>query len=516
MSTTAPQTSAAQEIVSEVVDAFGDDAPTVLETMLSELTITELVALWYDWEGFWARPKQLLPDGNWRSFGLLTGRGFGKTRTNSEFVQREVVAGRARRIALIAQNETKTIEVMVDGESGLLATSPPWFRARFEKGRVIWPNGAQAFVYTPEVPGALRGPEHDLAWMSEPVVWPAATREEAFSNLRLGLRLGYGRMVWDSTPKRRHPLIRYLLRRAEKHPQHVVVRGSTYENVSNLTADAVAEWEDEYGGTQKGREELEGEFLDDSDGALWKQEWIDRARRDLPAELTRRILSIDPAISEKKGRDQTGIIDEGLGVDGQIYVLADLTAKHAWEAWGVLVVVRYFEARCDCVVVERNRGGDAVTANLRAVAKDPEVLARLGLEEIRVEVLQKGAPTRHVSGVLYVKEETASVSKTGRHEPVATLYEKGRVSHVKTADLGNLEDTLTTWEPVAGKKSPDGIDALVQGAWELAQLANRSVDLSQGFAGLTKVSEQLRSASGGRCGGLGIGSLLGGRSEPRL
>jgi phage terminase large subunit-like protein len=477
---------------------LGEGAAGAMESWLESLTVTELAAIWYDWEGTWARPKQVLPTGRWRSFGLLTGRGFGKSRTFSEYVQKRVREGRSSRIALIAQNEDKTIEVMVEGKSGLLATSPPWFKARFEKNRVIWPNGAQAFIYTPESPGGLRGPEHDLAWASEFVAWPAATADEAFSNLRLGLRIGEAQLVWDTTPKRKHKIIRWLLKRAERHPEHHIVRrGSTRENMSNLPAEQVREWYDEYGGTQRGREELEGEFFDDADGAAWKQAWIDAHRRELPVRPARSILSVDPAISTKRGTDRTGIVDLSLGEDGQVYVVADLSGKHAPQAWAELVIRRYFDRRCDCVVVERDRGGDLVASQLKAWAMQ---------QGVDVVVVDKRANTRHEPRTIYVKETKASQSKQDRHTPVATLYERGRVSHVSGATLANLEDWLTTWEPTPGAKSPDSIDALVQGVRELAGIDERGLDLSKGFDGIAAVAAKLatdRSVPGG------VAELLG-------
>ena len=468
----------------ELLPLLASLSPAAVLAVLAECGTNELAALRYHWP-FWGRPKQLVPSTAWRSFGLLTGRGWGKTRALSEHVNAEVEAGRARRVALIAQNEDKTCEVLVDGESGLLVTSPPWHRAKWEGGHVVWPNGAQAFVYTPEVPGALRGPEHDLAWASEVATWPAGGRDEAFSNLRLGLRLGYGRLIWDATPRRRHPLIRYLLERSKKHPaRHVVVRGSTYENAANLTPEAIEEWITEYGGTQRGREELDGEYLDSDEGALWRQEWIDRARRDMPAKLARRILSIDPAISMRKGTDKTGLLDMGLGLDEQIFVIEDLTGKLAWEVWGPLVIERYVRHQCDCIVAERNRGGDAVVANLRACARE---------RGLRVEVIEAKAVSRHAPGTIYVKEIVARTSKESRHEPVASLYEAGRVSHVNGGNFAELEDVMTTWEPTPNALSPDELDALSQGAWELAGLGEKRADPRVAFQGIATAAKALKA-----------------------
>jgi len=458
----------------------------------------ELAALGHAWE-LWARPKQLAPELAWRSFGLVTGRGFGKTRSCAELLIEEVQQGRARRIGFASFNLDEAERTLIHGESGLIRCSPPWFKPEILKGQVIWPNGAIATPYTPEVPDGPRGPEHDLFWCSEVAAWPASSRDEFFSNVRMGLRLGLGRMIYDTTPKRRNPLVRYLIERARRDPtRHVLVRGSTRENTDNLTADFVGELESEYGGTQKGREELEGEFFDDADGALFQQLWIDRARRDMPTALKRRVLSVDPTISTRKGTDQTGLVELGLGVDDQVYVFADHTGRMAAEVWGARLIALYLEGSCDCIVVERNRGGDLVAANIRASAE------RRGL---RVEVVGSDAPTRHVHGTIYVKEVVSRKGKELRAEPVASLYERGRVSHVRGADLVELEDIMTTWVPEAGGASPDALDALVHGVWELAGLGRERPGGGSQTLGAAKMMEQLTSAPKPR--GVNIATLIG-------
>jgi len=463
------------------------DEQTLTE-VLARCSVVQLAALRYDWADWWARPKQRIPDGPWRSYGFLTGRGFGKTRTISEWVQQEVFAGRAERIALIAQNEDKTIEVMIEGESGLLATSPPWFKARYESGRVLWPNGAQAFVYTPFEPQNVHGPEHHLAWCSEIARWPAATRDEAMADLRRGLRLGYGKLIWDTTPRRRNPLVRKLLERAASNPtRHVVVRGSMRENEANLTPEFVQEQIDEYGGTQQGAEQIDGVFLDDSAGALFRQAWIDAARRSAPGSFRLRILSVDPAISTRRGTDRTGIVDLGQGDDEQIYVLGDMSGKHAPEEWARVVLDAYGRNECNAVIVERNRGGDLVASNLRAQAQ-----AR-GWRVIVLDLRARLSPYR--AGIVYVKEVHTSRTKETRAEPVAGLYERGRVSHAHGADLRALEDTLTTWEPTPTAESPDALDALVHGVYELAGLRDDRPDARAGFKGITDAAKSLTRAS---------------------
>ena len=484
-----------QRVIQEL-KALGDEegqaaAFTVLESILSAMSAYECSHAWHDWEDTWARAKQLPPDGGWRSWGALTGRAFGKTRSFAEYVNREAMSGRAMRIALIAQNEDKCKEVLISGEAGLIACSPPWCRAEYTCDRVLWPNGAQAFVYTPERPGDIYGPEHHLAWCSEIHAWPRATMAEAWSALRMGLRLGYGRMVWDSNPKRRHPILRALIQRGMEQPyRHVVIRGTSYENADNMTPEALAEWEAEYGGTQKGREMLLGEQVDDEEGALFKQAWIDDRRRHLPEKFKTRIISLDPAISARKGSDLTGIVEGGLGLDDQCYVYSDQTGKLAWEAWGQLVVQDYLRRQVDFVLVERNRGGDACAANLRACGKE---------HGVSVVVVSAEDSPHHTPGLLYVKEIVARGTKDVRAEPVASSYERGRVSHVIGADLTDLEEQMTTWVPSPQAVSPNNLDAAVHMVWELLQLGRASsVDHSRDGAGLAQALAQIQRPSPAR------------------
>ena len=470
--------SPAQRVIERLVE-LGEEAPRALEALLSRLTREEQAALAFEWEDFWARPKQLPPDGTWRSWGGLTGKGWGKTFAMAKHVTCEVMAGRAPRVGLIAQNEDKVWEVMIEGNSGLIACSPPWFKARTLNGNVVWPNGAKAYVYTPERPGDIHGPEHNLGWASELHVWPKTTREQAWANFDMGLRLGYGRLIWDSNPSKRHPIIRKLMDRAARNPRrHIVFRGTTYENEANLTAGAIEEWEQEYGGTQRGRELLLGEQFDEDEGALVKQAWIDDHRRMRPDRFSRRVLSIDPAISLRPGTDATGIVDAGLGLDDQFLVLEDLSERYAWEAWGRLAGEEYFRRRCDCLIIERNRGGDSCVANLRTAGHD------LGFVVI-VLPLEASCPG-HTPGVMHVKEVVSRDSKDARLEAVAPLYERGRVSHcwAEGISFDELEDQLTTFEPGPRVQSPNAMDSVVHALWELAGLWNKAPNVRSGFKGI--------------------------------
>jgi phage terminase large subunit-like protein len=487
---TAPTTSLAEHVAK--LAAGVPNGPAIVEAFLASLTDLEAAALAHDWAHVWRKPKQTPPPGNWQTWGGLTGRGLGKTRSNAEYVHEEAAAGRAMRIALIAQNEDKAIEVMVNGASGLIAVSPPWMKARFENGRVVWPNGAQAFVYTPERPDDIFGPEHHLAWASELHAWPASKMVKAFDFLLGGLRLGYGRLVWDSNPRKRHALIVSLLAEAEADPaRNVIYRGSSRENRLNLTPGKIEQWERRYG-KQRAREMIEGEQLEEDEGALWDQACIDDHRRAAPPKLLRRILVADPAISMREGTDATGICDAGLGPDEQVYVFADLSKRIPWDDWGDLLVERYFANRCDCIVLERNRGGDSCASNVRTAA---EKYGRAVGREIRVEVVKNDAVTRHSPFVVYVKEVVGRSSKGTRAEPVAAHYKAGRVSHVEGAELGDLEDLLTTWVPDEKGESPNALDALVYAVLELAGL-NREDKPRPDVTGAAKLQARAKAPRG--------------------
>lgn len=450
-----------------------------------QLPIEERVALITDWS-FWARLKQRPPAGEWKSWGFLTGRGFGKTEAVSSFINGEVDAGRLRSIGMAAQTEAKSIEVQVYGDTGLIATSKPNNRPHFEVSNLVltWPNGAQARVLTPEVPGAIRGPQYQLFWMTELQSWPKGTMQEAYDNVFLSTRISGARIVWDCTPKRRHALLKDLLAQHEADPaRHFVVRGTTHENKQNLATSYVADMERKFGGTMRGREELLGEMLADSENALVKQSWIDATRRPALDHYVRRVVSIDPAVTDRKGSDTTGIIEAAVGPDGQGYVLGDDSGKHKPERWAELALDRYVDHGCDLIIAETNKGGQLVVQNLRAIAR-----AR-GLEVLVIGKDDRAPP--RTAGKVFVREVYARGAKEDRAEPVATAYERRRVSHVIGSDLASLEDTLTTWEPAPNADSPGDLDALVHAMVDLLDLSNNLPDPLAGFVGLAEAAKAI-------------------------
>jgi len=402
--------------------------------VLAALSPEEAAALTSDWQ-FWGRPTQVSPAGDWRIWLLLAGRGFGKTRTGAEWVRIQVEGKRARRVALVGPTAAAVRDVMIEGESGLLAGAYPRFRPKYQASRLRleWPNGALALGYSAEEPNTLRGPQHDAAWCDELAAW---RYPEAWDNLLMGRRLGSDpRVVVTTTPKPSR-----LIRDLVKDPHTVVTRGSTWDNERNLPAAFLTTIVKRYEGTRLGRQELEAELLEDRPGALWMREQLETARvQDIPA-LRRVVVAIDPAVSAKPGADETGLIVAGLGVDGLAYVPRDASGHHRAEDWARLAVALYQRFRADRVIGETNNGGDLVESVLRAV-------------------------DRSVS----YKAVRASRGKLVRAEPVAALYEQGRVRH--HGAFPTLEDQMCRFaadlDRASAGESPDRVDALV---WALTEL----------------------------------------------
>lgn len=407
-------------------------SPQTRRRLLDELSDRQAAALLYDW-GFWARPKQLPPPGRWHVWLILAGRGFGKTRTGAEWVRGLAEFGRGRRIALVAETAADARDVMVEGESGLLASCPPWGRPRYEpsKRRVTWPNGAVATCFSADDPEQLRGPQFDAAWADEIAKWryPAA-----WDNLMLGLRLGSDpRCVATTTPRPRAWLSRLM-----RDPGTAVTRGGTAENAANLAPAFLAQIVARYQGTRLGRQELDGEYLADVPGALWTRQGIEAARADAaPPELRRVVVAVDPAVTAGEGSAETGIVVAGADPDGGFWVLQDLSARLSPDLWARRAAEAYARHAADAVVCEVNQGGDLVAAILRTVAPD-----------------------------LPVRPVRATRGKRLRAEPVAALYEQGRVRHAGT--FPELEDQMAAFVGTPGETSPDRLDALV---WAITALA---------------------------------------------
>ena len=363
------------------------------------------------------------------------GRGFGKTRTGAEWVVSEVKAGRARSVALVAPTAADGRDTMVElGESSILKISPPWFMPCYEpsKRRVTWPNGAVGTLFSADEPERLRGPQHDLAWADEVAAWLRA--QEAWDQLMFGLRLGDNPRCAATTTPKPTKLIRDLLSRVGQDV--VVTGGSSYENRANVAGAWLEDIIRRYEGTRLGRQELLAELLDDAPGALWQRARIDELRVVQAPELARVVIAIDPAASSNEDSSETGIVAMGKGVDGHGYILADRSCRMSPNGWGTRAVTAFDEFAADRVVGEVNNGGDMVESTVRTV--------------------RSNIPFRKVH---------ATRGKRVRAEPIAALYEQGRIHHV--GFFPELEDQLCTWLPEGVDWSPDRLDAMVWAATEL-------------------------------------------------
>lgn len=388
-----------------------------------------------------ARPEQLPPPGDWSTWLILAGRGWGKTRTGAEWAQEQVTLGRAGRLALVAPTASDARDVMVEGESGILAIAPNGMRPTYEpsKRRLTWPNGAIGTTFSADEPDRLRGPQHDAAWADELAAW---AYPESWDMLQFGLRLGARPRALITTTPKPTKLIRDLLAREGKGV--IVTRGRTADNAANLAPGFLDAIQRRYGGTRLGRQELEGEFLDDVPGALWQREWIDRDRVERVPDLRRIVVAIDPAVSNNEGSDETGIIVAGRADNGDIYVLDDASGRYGPLQWAQKAITLYQNREADRIIAETNNGGQLVEATLRSV--DPRI------------------PFTAV---------TASRGKVVRAEPISALYEQRKVHHVGSfATLENQMCSFTSdFSRAAAGYSPDRVDALV---WAITELAPSS------------------------------------------
>ena len=400
---------------------------------LASLTDLEASVLMHDWR-FWARENQLAPKGNWAHWLLLAGRGFGKTRAGAEWVRGLAESSAAMRIALVAPTLSDARAVMVEGESGLLAIAPPWNRPRFEpsKRTLTWPGGAVATLYSAEEPERLRGPQHHSGWCDELASWRHG--DATWDNLMFGMRLGENPRTLVTTTPKPTPLVKALV----ADERVVLTRGTTFDNLDNLAPSFASEILKKYEGTRTGRQELLAEILEDVPGALWQRALLDRLRAPKPPELVRIVVAIDPPVSVGEKADECGIVAAGLCADGFAYVLADASVQGLSPAgWARRAVALYHSLSADRIVIESNQGGAMAESVLREI--DP---------------------------LAAISQVFASRGKYARAEPVAALYEQGRVFHVGCLPV--LEDQMCafTGERTSGQ-SPDRVDALV---WALTHL----------------------------------------------
>ena len=418
---------------------------TMREMLLADLSEKSLAALPYLFD-LWALPHQLPPKGNWRNWVILGGRGAGKTRAGAEWIRAQVeggtplARGKCQRLALVGETYDQVRDVMIQGDSGLLACSPadrrPQWRATERK--LLWPNGAMAQAFSAHDPEALRGPQFDAAWLDELAKWKRA--REAWDMLQFALRLGRDPRACITTTPRNTQILRDILAQGSTVQTHA----PTYANRANLAASFLEEMQQRYGGSRLGRQELEGVLLSEVEGALWRPSEFLTLRRETLPSLDRIVVSVDPAVSAGKTSDACGIVVVGAALSGppsdwQAYVLADRTLHGAGPlTWAKAVIAARDEFCADRVVAEVNQGGALVENLLRQI--DPLVPFH----------------ARH-----------AHRGKAARAEPVAALYEQGRVFHLP--DLCELEEQMCLMTPQGfrGPGSPDRVDALV---WAITEL----------------------------------------------
>lgn len=438
--------------------------PDLWDQITCDLSAAELHQLMTSWE-FRARPEQLPPTDDFKFWLYLAGRGAGKTRTGAEWTRDRVKAG-YNRGGLIAPTAADARDVMVEGESGLLAVCQDWDRDNqgrlmgrplYEpsKRRVTWENGALVTVYSADEPERLRGPQHDFMWMDELAAW---RRMETFDQAMFGLRLGKQPQVFISTTPKPKTLVKKMWKQCVDPADRtaVMTTGSSERNIDNLAPGVIEQLREAYGSTSLGRQELDGVLLEELEGALWNRSMIDGHRlMAMPTVYNpdfyfeRIVVSVDPATTSKDSSDETGIIVAALGSDGHGYVLADSSGRYSPAGWAAEVNRLFTVWDADLVVAEVNQGGEMVEHVIHSV--NPQLTVRM---------------------------VHASRGKKARAEPVSQKYEQGKIHHVGT-ELANLEDQMCTWEFLQTTESPDRVDALVWAIYELMLAGEKPIVTSR-------------------------------------
>jgi phage terminase large subunit-like protein len=397
--------------------------------ILNSLTDSEIKRLEYDWD-FWARQNQKTPPGNWITWLVLAGRGFGKTRLGAEQILKWKNQG-FKRFSLMAKTPGECRDVMILGESGILNCCPPWDMPEYSPSKLTltWKNGAVAHIFSAENYEQSRGAQCEKAWCDEVAKYKYP--QEALDNLLFGMRLGSNPQIIITTTPKPIKTIKDMI----TDPDTVITRGSTYDNKANLAESFIQTVIKKYENTRLGRQELYAEILDDNPNALWRRDDIEKGRiHEVPKDLVRIVVAIDPAVTSGDESDDTGIVIAGLDKKGHGYVLADMTMKGSPEQWARKAVSGYYTWQADKIVGEANNGGDMIEFLIRNVDRNA-----------------------------HYRKVHATKGKYMRAEPIAALYEQGRVHHV--GYFGDLEDQMCEWQP--GDKSPNNLDAA---CWALTDL----------------------------------------------
>jgi len=428
-----------------------------------------------DWRSR-ARTAQIPPE-DFSILLLLAGRGAGKNWTASNYCNEQAAAGAVKRLALVGATATDTRYVMAEGESGILAAArAAGVSVNYEpgKGQITWPSGCIARMFSADVPDSIRGSEHDLAWADELAAWTKP--EEAWGNLMFTMRVGARPRVIATTTPRPLRLIRGLVA-SDGRDGVVVRRMTTYDNRANLAASFFNQLVKRYEGTRVGRQELLAELLEDVPGALWNRDLLEATRVERAPELQRIVIGIDPAGSSAEGADLTGIVACGRGVDGQWYVLADLSRRATPAEWASAAVAAYHTMKADRVVIEKNFGGEMAAATIASVDKN-----------------------------VPIQEVTSSRGKVLRAEPIASVFEQKR-GHI-VGSMPELEDQMCSftsdWSR-ARDGSPDRVDAMVFALTELVDVGGSWFDCDPGV--METILRSVPSSQfpiGGRRGGFSL------------
>lgn len=398
------------------------------------LSTEEKANLLYRWD-LWRRPKQAPPPEPWSGWIIDAGRGWGKTRTGAEQIRHWVEVEGVKRIGISSETAADNRKIIAEGESGLLAISPPWNMPVYEpsKTQITWPNGAVAYLYDAREPGQLRGPQHEKFWFDELAKYRYA--EQCFDMAMFGLRLGANPQWMATTTPQPTPFFKQLL----KDPTVFITKGRTVENLLNLSAQFKKQVVDRYAGTTLGRQELDAELLDDIKNALWSLRLIEEGRVYQTPPMQTVVVAFDPATTSRKMSNEHGIITCGLGAkDQRGYVIDDVSGILTPDQAARRAVGSYERHKADAIVVETNNGGDWIPALIATINPNVNVIP-----------------------------VTASRGKVVRAQPVSALYEQGKISHIGLfADLENqmrmFTPELAAFRP-EDSSSPDRVDALVWG-----------------------------------------------------
>jgi len=391
-----------------------------------------------------ARPTQIEPDGIWSTWLILAGRGWGKTRTGAETLVSYALKTPNVICGVIAPTSGDLRRVCFEGPSGILKMIPR--ECLLDTGNAynksameikLW-NGSIIQGYAAIEPDRLRGPQFHRIWADEMAAW---RYPDAYDQMMFGLRLGQNPKLIVTTTPRPVKMVTDLLKRRDKDVY--VTTGTTFDNKKHLAESALQQLKDKYEGTTLGRQELYAEVLDEIEGALWKPSMIDNTRVKEMPEMQRVIVSIDPAVTNNEGSDETGILVVGKGFDKRFYVLDDLSDRMSADTWANVAINAFYKYNCDRIIAEVNNGGDLVERLIRTI--------------------DRNVPYKKVH---------ASRGKLVRAEPISALYEQERVSHVGT--FSKLEDQMCSFT-LDSRSSPDRLDALVWGLTELSKSSGQAI-----------------------------------------